>query len=662
MTSNIKSTTTIFRQLILNIIVPVVIALLMLAVLNYKNTKDTLLDADETKSYIISDEIIGILEFQDVALGIIEDPLDVQLESYSNQLVNNYFADTKDIETADLYAIRKELGMDEENEDIYIISKNGIIVNTTFEKDRNVNTFDWGEGFKQFLLSVLISKNFVTESFTVEGTTQKLKKYTYHATNDGDYIIQLGIYNGSANRLVNAIKTRINEISHSNGEASKLNVIGVDLFIVPENPFSLNSDAELDEDERNLLINIFKEGKDFQRKENKDGRHLKYEYSFKERQNTDLYKYAVIRIVTDETEEKVKLRNELLKSLLIFGATLFIVIFLIFRKTQVITAPIKKLVDNVTRITDGHLNERAEVLGNNEITTLSQKFNFMIERLERSYNELEQKVIERTKEVVAQKEEIEKQRDDIMDSIHYAKRIQNAILPADDYWEEKLPNSFVLYRPKDIVSGDFYWMSAKDDRVMFAAVDCTGHGVPGAFMSIVGSNNLHYAVNVKNARSANEILDYLNEGVTRSLHQKKGASSVKDGMDIALCSINLKKLEMDYAGAFNPLYLVRDGEIQIIKGDKFPIGAFLGEELQHFTNQHIKLRKGDAIYIFSDGFADQFGGEKGKKFKYRQFQQLLLRIQEEPMEEQRAILEKTIVDWMGNLEQIDDILVIGARF
>lgn len=655
--------------MILNIIVPVVIALLMLAVLNYQNTKDTLLEADQTKSYIISDEIIGILEFQDVALGIIEAPLDIQLQHFSNQLVNNYFADTKDIETSNLYEIRDQLGMDAQNEDIYVISKNGIIVNTTFEKDRNLNTFNFGDDFKQFLLSTLESKTFKAESFTLEGKTQKLKKYCYHATNDGNYIIQLGIYNESANKLVTAIKNRINEISSTEGEDKKLNVVSVDLFLSPENPFSLNSDIELDDYEKDLLIGLFKQQRNLERKEVINDRHLKYEYSFMERKNTDLYKSAVIRIVSDETEEKAKLRNELLKSLLIFGATLFIVIFLIFRKTQVITAPIKKLVDNVTRITDGHLNERAEVLGNNEITTLSQKFNFMIERLERSYNELEQKVIERTAEIRKQKEEIESQKDDIeeknqsiMDSIHYAKRIQNAILPSDEFWHNTLADSFVLYKPKDIVSGDFYWMSKKEDRVMIAAVDCTGHGVPGAFMSIVGNNQLNYAVNVKNARKASEILDYLNLGVTRSLHQQKGVSSVKDGMDIALCSIDTKNLNVDYAGAFNPLYLVRNGEIIIHKGDKFPIGAFLDEELQKFSNHEIKIQAGDSIYIFSDGFADQFGGDKGKKFKYKQFQDLILEINDKPMSEQRNILDKTIVDWMGKLEQIDDILVIGVKF
>jgi len=250
----------------------------------------------------------------------------------------------------------------------------------------------------------------------------------------------------------------------------------------------------------------------------------------------------------------------------------------------------------------------------------------------------------------------------ITDSIHYAKRIQNAILPPDEFVHANLPESFVLYKPKDIVSGDFYWMNKEDNRVMMAAVDCTGHGVPGAFMSIVGNHQLNYSVNVEGARIASDILDRLNEGVTKSLHQQKDGSSVKDGMDVALISINKDKMELDFAGAFNQLYLVRDNKIEIFKGDKFPIGAFIGEKLQKFTNHTIKLKAGDTIYIFSDGYADQFGGEKGKKFKYKQFQDLLLKVQTKGMNEQKKILDKAINEWMGELEQVDDILVIGVRF
>ncbi len=315
----------------------------------------------------------------------------------------------------------------------------------------------------------------------------------------------------------------------------------------------------------------------------------------------------------------------------------------------------------MNRITDGNLNERADVEGNNEIAKLSEQFNVMVENLEDSYGTLEQKVIERTSEIQRQKDEIEEQKKHITDSIHYAKRIQNAILPSNDFAKTLLPNSFLLYKPKDIVSGDFYWMRDEDDKALFAAVDCTGHGVPGAFMSIVGHNYLNHAVNVTGARKPNEILDALNNGVTSSLGQHSGENAVKDGMDIGLCSLDYKSNKLEYAGAFNPTYIIRNGEIIEIKGDKFPVGSFVGETLQSFKNNEFQLEKGDTFYIFSDGYPDQFGGPKGKKFKYKQFRELLLSIQDKDMAVQKVILDETIEAWRGDIEQLDDILVIGVR-
>jgi serine phosphatase RsbU (regulator of sigma subunit) len=380
---------------------------------------------------------------------------------------------------------------------------------------------------------------------------------------------------------------------------------------------------------------------------------------------------------------------EAFKFIGIFGLTLVVVVLLLYRKTRVITDPIKKLVQNVNRITDGHLNERAEVTGNNEITRLSEKFNLMIAQLEEYYNELEQKVRERTAEIEKQKEEISAQRDSleeqrnmlsdanaslqqayteieeknrhIEDSIRYAKRIQNAILPPDQYVRRLFNDYFILYLPKDIVSGDFYWVSHSDNKTYIAAVDCTGHGVPGAFMSIVGHDRLNYAVNVEEARRPAQILNSLNSGVTETLRQTRTELSVKDGMDIAMLSIDFDKKKLEYAGAFNPLYHISGGELNQVMADKFPIGAFVGEELNKFTNHELDLKSGDVLYVFSDGYSDQFGGPKNKKFMTKRFRELLLEIHEQPMKKQKDTMTKRIHDWMGENPQVDDILVIGIR-
>lgn len=257
--------------------------------------------------------------------------------------------------------------------------------------------------------------------------------------------------------------------------------------------------------------------------------------------------------------------------------------------------------------------------------------------------------------------EIEEKNKDITDSIRYAKRIQQAILPTSAFAMTFRDNGFILYKPKAIVSGDFYWMDKKGSKVLVAAVDCTGHGVPGAFMSIVGHNLLNQIVHDNGVTMPSEVLTELNKGVTDTLRQKVEEDKVRDGMDLALCTIDYEAMTLDYAGAYNPLWLLREGHIIEVKGDKYPIGAFLEENMRTFTNHHIDLQKGDIIYMFSDGYADQFGGPIGKKFKYKNFKELLLSIHRNRMQEQRHILDHTIEAWRGNLEQVDDIMVIGIR-
>lgn len=259
--------------------------------------------------------------------------------------------------------------------------------------------------------------------------------------------------------------------------------------------------------------------------------------------------------------------------------------------------------------------------------------------------------------------EITLQKKEITDSINYAKKIQNAILPHESIVKKLLPESFILYKPKDIVSGDFFWIEQKGDAILFSAVDCTGHGVPGAMMSVLGFNLLSQAVNEKGLTSPSAILKHLDIGINQSLRKTTEENSMKDGMDLSLCSINLKTLELNYAGAYNPLWIVKNasGEFLEIKADKKPIGANLEGEAGAYKNHSIQLQKGDCVYVFTDGFADQFGGSKGKKFMYRPMKELLSSISGKPMQNQMNILENTIYTWQGEHEQVDDILVIGVR-
>jgi serine phosphatase RsbU (regulator of sigma subunit) len=302
--------------------------------------------------------------------------------------------------------------------------------------------------------------------------------------------------------------------------------------------------------------------------------------------------------------------------------------------------------------------------------------------------ELETVVANATLEIRTQKEEVESQKDEIeaqrdmvtrqkdqilqqkqaiTDSMEYASRIQSAVLPPDEVIKYLLPKHFILYKPRDIVSGDFYWLTHQRGEIVIAVADCTGHGVPGAFMSMLGIALLKETVNKAEQLKANLILNELRDQVILSLRQSGKAEEAKDGMDISLCILNKETMNLQYAGANNQLYLIRKGELIEIKGDRMPIGIS-SKAGKSFTNHEMKVHKDDSLYMFSDGYADQFGGENRRKFMSKRLKQLLIEIQDNIMFDQKEILEQTINKWMGKtgshkeVEQIDDMIVMGIKF
>jgi serine phosphatase RsbU (regulator of sigma subunit) len=262
-----------------------------------------------------------------------------------------------------------------------------------------------------------------------------------------------------------------------------------------------------------------------------------------------------------------------------------------------------------------------------------------------------------------QKMQLEVRNKEVEDSIIYAKRIQNAILPQNSVLNQELPEHFILYKPKDIIAGDFYWMQNTNDSVLLAAADCTGHGVPGAMVSVVCNNGLNRSVREFGLNDPGKILDKTRELVIQEF--EKSEEEVKDGMDIALVSImknqSNSSSSLKYAGAHNPLWVVRKNgnEIEEIKANKQPIGKY--DDLKSYTTHHVDLNKGDLLYLFSDGFSDQFGGDKGKKMKAANFKRLLLSMIDQPMKIQKKLLNDAFETWRGDLEQVDDVCVIGIR-
>jgi serine phosphatase RsbU (regulator of sigma subunit) len=252
------------------------------------------------------------------------------------------------------------------------------------------------------------------------------------------------------------------------------------------------------------------------------------------------------------------------------------------------------------------------------------------------------------------------QKQAITDSIQYAKRIQTAILPPAEVISDIVPENLIIFRPRDIVSGDFYWMTKVCERRICMVADCTGHGVPGALMSMLGVSFLNEIVSRHPGINAAEMLGDLRKYVVKSLRQNQNIGESKDGMDVALLIFNESMTKVEYAGANNPMLLVRDGEVTEYKSNKMPIGIHLNVA-QPFSSHEIEIQKGDMLYIFSDGYVDQFGGPDGKKFMIKNFRNMLSEIHRHDLEAQKTIIETTLTDWMGSMEQVDDILVMGIR-
>jgi serine phosphatase RsbU (regulator of sigma subunit) len=263
-------------------------------------------------------------------------------------------------------------------------------------------------------------------------------------------------------------------------------------------------------------------------------------------------------------------------------------------------------------------------------------------------------------EIDFQREELQLRNKDITDSLTYARRIQTALLPAEHHIKKVFPDYFIYYRPKHIVSGDFYWISERSGKYFIAAADCTGHGVPGALMSMIGLELLQKIINEMKVDESDGILLTLNRELESAFFKEEdGKALIKDGVEMSICVIDRKSMQMEFSGAFLPVYIVRNDKLIEIKGDKQNVVQSVPGVT--FNRSSFTLQKGDILYLFSDGYADQFGGPDNKKFMYRRLRHILLTISKYPLGDQQRILDETIITWMREFEQIDDMMILGIR-
>ncbi|MDR1673566.1 MAG: serine/threonine-protein phosphatase [Bacteroidales bacterium] len=354
----------------------------------------------------------------------------------------------------------------------------------------------------------------------------------------------------------------------------------------------------------------------------------------------------------NQPEEQIRLlesANHFLTAMLFVAVATIIVLFFLHFKNRRTRSLLMQKNNEIER----HLRE------NDEITKILEQKRIEIDRQTLALNEATIELQWQTENALRLYDEVEQQKQEITDSIIYAKRIQTALLPDLSAVNEILNDYFILFKPRDIVSGDFYWVSAKHGKTVIVVADCTGHGVPGAFMSILGVSFLNEIIN-NHDLPVNEILDMLRDMVIKSLKQN---FLLRDGMDLALCVIDWENSRVEYAGANIPLFILREPqngeELVEIPANRMPVGLY--ENAMPFTRHVIPIMQGDALYMFSDGYCDQFGGNELKKFKKKNLKKLLLEIHHLSMNEQKHILGKNLQKWKGDLPQVDDILIMGIK-
>jgi serine phosphatase RsbU (regulator of sigma subunit) len=307
---------------------------------------------------------------------------------------------------------------------------------------------------------------------------------------------------------------------------------------------------------------------------------------------------------------------------------------------------------------------KEELLNDNSAQKLKKiEFEFQFKSIKNEAEETKEKnklLTRAFNQIETQRNEIELKNLSITDSIIYAKRIQNAILPSSEKIENLLKNSFVLYQPKDIVSGDFYWIDKVGDEVIFSVIDCTGHGVPGAFVSLIAHNALNKVILEKQITQPAQILTEIDKIMINSF--SKSEDTIRDGMDMGICTWNIKTNTLQFSGAYHSLFINNGSELKEVKGNRESIGFSFYETKSKFINHNILIEQGMTIYLSSDGFPDQFGGEKGKKLKWKGFVNLIENVAEKSISEQRSNLASFFSNWKGDLEQLDDVCVIGVKF
>lgn len=633
----------------INILLPVLVLFTLAFLFVYKYQQNTVEASIARRKSNIVAETKNLISYYDFAIHQHEESLIAYMQQKSSQLekkLQHY-----PIDKAPLKQLEAEIGMDTINEDIYLIDNTSKIVNTTFQPDLGLDFKKLDPEFEQFFENIKKNGKFKDDRFGLELKTGRMRKYSYFPVKAGDYIIEIGLYSKAADQFKELLLEKIKSLSKRYPSIHNVTLyLGVENIVDVSIKDSSSAKAYIECLNKKKTVIIDCDNPNTPGKEQK-------EYIFLPVLDASLYTGYVLEVQTNDLTHREMLADLFINFIMLFIGVLIILSIIVYIRSKKITKPISQLAIEAQGINAENLGKHINISGSKEIEELSTSFNDMMDNLRDSYETLEEKVIERTAELEQQKRLVENKNEEIVDSIQYAKFIQEALLPSKAEIKAALPHSMIYYAPKDIIAGDFYWFEQRKDEIWFAVADCTGHGVPGAMVSVLCVNAMNQTLFETSITETGKFLDSVREKVVRTL--TKESRSVKDGMDISLCKYNAKTQLLEWSGANNPLWILREEEVIVLSPDKQPIGYY--EASKAFTTQTFECKKDDLLILFSDGFADQFGGPKNKKFKYATLKALIQENKELPMDDLHDLLKATFEEWKGHLEQTDDVCMMLVR-
>lgn len=645
-----KTKRSILQQLLVNILIPILLIFSLVFYLTYQYNLDKVEnDIVQQKKNIVA-ETKNLIEYYDFSMRTHEQSLIQRMKDVSKEI--QFTLSKQHARSIDLNALQHELGMDATREDIYLIDRNLKIVNTTFKPDLGLDFKKMNQTFIPFFGKIFRSKTFKEDRFGLEVKTGKIKKYSYQTSLDKKHIIELGFYSKSADEFkelllskIRSLDKRFEAINHVELYLGVKHIVDIHI----KDPKLQKAYLKCLDLKQNVTIDTddpASRGEEFT------------EFVFLPVLESKLYSGYVLELGTNDLPYQNLINDLLLRFGIIFLLTVAILTVIVYFRSRKLTKPIQELALKTETISTDNLDQTIKITGSLELDLLSKNFNSMMQKLRHSYENLEEKVVERTHELQEQKLIVESKNHEIVESIQYARFIQQALLPLETEIQSSFDeNAFVYYAPKDIIAGDFFWFEKRNQVSWFAVADCTGHGVPGAMVSVLCINALDQSLARNEHSNTGELLDQVRELVVQTL--TKEDRSVKDGMDISLARFDHETKILQWTGANNPLWIFRGDEILVTSPDKQPVGQFDGAK--PFTTHEMQLQANDWVILFSDGYADQFGGPKNKKYKYATFKDFIQAHKNKTGAELKNSLKEEFEAWKGLNEQTDDVCVMGVK-